>query len=68
VQQALKTLDEGQRGVLDLVDIEGLSYEEAAQALELPVNTVRSRLSRARQALKEKLSRLKKRLGEEKRS
>jgi RNA polymerase sigma-70 factor (ECF subfamily) len=49
--------------VVDLVDIEGLSYEEAAQVLKLPVNTVRSRLSRARQALKLKLSRLHKRLG-----
>ena len=48
----------------DLVDIEGLSYEQAAKVLEIPVNTVRSRLSRAREQLKQKLVRLRKRLGE----
>lgn len=65
VQQALQSLDEGQRKVVDLVDIEGLSYEGAAQILKVPVNTVRSRLSRARQTLKLKLKRLQKRLGDE---
>ena len=65
VQQALKSLDEGQRSVVDLVDIEGLSYEQASQVMKVPVNTVRSRLSRARQTLKLKLSRLRKRLGDE---
>ena len=65
VQQALQSLDEGQRKVVDLVDIEGLSYEGAAQVLKVPVNTVRSRLSRARQTLKLKLKRLHKRLGDE---
>ena len=65
VQQALHSLDEGQRKVVDLVDIEGLSYEGAAQVLKVPVNTVRSRLSRARQTLKLKLKRLQKRLGDE---
>jgi RNA polymerase sigma-70 factor (ECF subfamily) len=65
VQQALQSLEEGQRKAVDLVDIEGLSYEEAALVLKLPVNTVRSRLSRARQTLKLKLGRLRKRLGDE---
>jgi RNA polymerase sigma-70 factor (ECF subfamily) len=64
VQSALGSLEEGQRKVVDLVDIEGLSYEETADILKVPVNTVRSRLSRARQTLKLKLGRLKKRLGE----
>jgi len=50
--------------VVELVDIEELSYEAAAQVLEVPVNTVRSRLSRARQQLKLKMVRLRKRLGE----
>jgi RNA polymerase sigma-70 factor (ECF subfamily) len=65
VQKALQSLEEGQRKVVDLVDIEGLSYEQASQVMKVPVNTVRSRLSRARQTLKLKLSRLRKRLGDE---
>lgn len=65
VQAALRGLDEGQRKVVDLVDIEGLSYEQASQVMKVPVNTVRSRLSRARQQLKLKLGRLRKRLGDE---
>jgi RNA polymerase sigma-70 factor (ECF subfamily) len=36
---------------LILREIEGLSYQEMGQALNIPVNTVRSRLKRARQAL-----------------
>ena len=40
-----------------LRDVEGLAYEEIAEALELPVGTVRSRLHRARLDLKEKLER-----------
>ena len=40
-----------------LRDIEGLSYEEIAQALGLELGTVRSRLHRARMDLKEKLER-----------
>jgi RNA polymerase sigma-70 factor (ECF subfamily) len=49
--------------VVELVDIEELSYDEAARVLQVPVNTVRSRLSRARRQLKQKLVRLRKRLG-----
>ena len=39
--------------VLSLVAVEGLKYEEAAEVLDVPVGTVRSRLSRARARLKE---------------
>lgn len=42
---------------LILREIEGLSYREIADALKIPVNTVRSRLKRARQALWEKAGR-----------
>ena len=61
---SLASLEAGQRKVVELVDIEELSYEQAAQVLKVPVNTVRSRLSRARQQLKAKMLRLRKRLGE----
>ncbi|MCA1323840.1 sigma-70 family RNA polymerase sigma factor [Herbaspirillum sp. alder98] len=42
-----------QRALLLLVSVEGLSYQEAAHALDLPIGTVMSRLSRARCALRE---------------
>lgn len=48
---AMAGLPEGQREVLALVAIEGLSYREAAETLNVPVGTVMSRLSRAREAL-----------------
>lgn len=48
---AMRELPEGQREVLALVAIEGLSYREVAETLDLPVGTVMSRLSRARDAL-----------------
>lgn len=52
VRQALEKLDVGEREILMLREYEQLSYEEIAQLLRLPVNTVRSRLFRARMALK----------------
>jgi transposase len=42
-----------QREVILLVGLEGMSYEAAAQILEVPVGTVRSRLSRGRDALRQ---------------
>ena len=45
----------GQRQVISLVDLEGCSYIEVAQILDMPIGTVMSRLSRARKALKERL-------------
>jgi RNA polymerase sigma-70 factor (ECF subfamily) len=55
--RAIAELPEDRRIVVVLRDIEGLSYEEIAQVLELELGTVRSRLHRARTELKEKLER-----------
>ncbi len=51
VRRFVGRLPEEQRSVLLLVTVEGLSYKEVAELLELPVGTVNSRLARARQAL-----------------
>ena len=48
---AIDGLAPEQRATLLLVSVEGLSYREAAQVMEVPVGTVRSRISRARSAL-----------------
>ncbi len=55
VQLALDGLPQEFRTAVVLADIEGLSYDEVAQALRCPVGTVRSRLHRARQMLREAL-------------
>lgn len=55
VQTALKLLSPALRSVVVLVDMEGLGYEETAKILDCPLNTVRSRIVRARLALKESL-------------
>lgn len=55
VREALEKLDATAREVLLLREYEQLSYAEIAGLLRLPVNTVRSRLFRARMALKELL-------------
>ena len=51
VLRALETLPEEQRSVLLLISVEDLSYAEAAKVLDIPVGTVMSRLSRARNKL-----------------
>ncbi len=53
VNQALNQLKEDDREILLLKDVQGLPYEEVAQILELPMGTVKSRISRARLAFKE---------------
>lgn len=51
LETALQKLSSAHRDVLLLIVIEGFSYEEAADMLEVPLGTVRSRLSRARREL-----------------
>ena len=55
VQEAIDTLHPEHRTVVVLFDINGLSYEEISEMLEVPLGTVKSRLNRARIALKERL-------------
>lgn len=55
LQAALAELPQAMREVLLMVGVDELSYEEAAALLTVPVGTVRSRLSRARSALRAKL-------------
>lgn len=55
IQQALAKLEDREREILMLREYEQLSYDEIAALLHLPVNTVRSRLFRARAALKNQL-------------
>lgn len=51
VQRAMAELPDEQRMAIALVLIEGLSYKEAADALEIPIGTLTSRLARGREAL-----------------
>ena len=57
LHRAITELPEDRRIVVVLRDLEGLAYEEIAQVLGLELNTVRSRLHRARADLKGKLER-----------
>jgi RNA polymerase sigma-70 factor, ECF subfamily len=51
VRRALERLPADQRAALLLVTVEGLSYKEAAEVVQVPVGTIMSRLARARIAL-----------------
>ena len=55
IAQAIDRLPTTLRTVLVLSDVEGLSYPEIAQVLNIPVGTVKSRLSRARAAVRDTL-------------
>jgi RNA polymerase sigma-70 factor (ECF subfamily) len=58
VQKCITSLDEEYREVLVLRDIQGFSYEEIQAILKIPDGTVKSRLSRARNALKDCLTKV----------
>jgi len=53
LSRALQELDDDQRAVVVLRDIEGLDYQEIGDILEVPPGTVKSRLHRGRMALRE---------------
>jgi RNA polymerase sigma factor (sigma-70 family) len=55
ISNALNSLDVDFRTVIILCDLEGFKYDEMAKILDIPIGTVRSRLHRARNLLKEKL-------------
>src|SRR5918994_51965 len=57
IDAALRELPAKHRQVLELVDMDGLNYQEAAQVLGVPVGTVMSRLHRARKSMKHRLDR-----------
>ena len=58
LREAIDALVEPFRTAVILVDVEDLSYESAAEVMEVPIGTVRSRLFRGRRLLQEKLASL----------
>lgn len=63
VYQALNSLPEEFKEVIQLCDIEGFTYEEIANMVESPIGTVRSRLYRGRKLLRSKLNEFAKKHG-----
>ncbi|MDH3946206.1 MAG: sigma-70 family RNA polymerase sigma factor, partial [Chromatiales bacterium] len=55
VEDAIRGLPEDLRTAILLREIEGMSYEEIAEAMTCPVGTVRSRIFRAREAIDKRL-------------
>ena len=55
VNQTIEQLPEELRTAIQLREIEGMSYEDIAQAMDCPIGTVRSRIFRAREAIAEQL-------------
>ncbi len=55
VNQAMQALPEELRQAVTLREIEGLSYEEIAEAMNCPIGTVRSRIFRAREAISQRV-------------
>jgi RNA polymerase sigma-70 factor (ECF subfamily) len=58
VQSCINSLDDEYREILVLRDIQGLSYDEIRDILKIPDGTVKSRLFRARDALKDRLKKV----------
>ena len=58
MQECINLLDAEYREVLVLRDIQGFSYEEIGDILKVPGGTVKSRLFRARDALKDRLKKV----------
>lgn len=56
IRKAVSLLSDEHRIVIGLVLVDGLSYKEAAEVLEIPIGTLTSRLARAREALQGLLS------------
>lgn len=56
LQESLDELPDNMRDILLMVGVDEISYEDAAAMLTVPVGTVRSRVSRARAALRDKLA------------
>jgi RNA polymerase sigma-70 factor, ECF subfamily len=56
ILEELELLPEAYRMAIQLCDVEQMSYEEASQAMDVPIGTVRSRLFRARALLRERLA------------
>ncbi len=55
IRKAVDELPEPHHSIIVLVDLEGMTYQEAAEVLDVPVGTVRSRLYRARRMIQEAL-------------
>ena len=58
VQKALRSLPEDFKAAVILVDVEDMTYQEAAAVLEVPIGTVRSRISRGRGLMRQALEKL----------
>ena len=55
IQRSILSLSEDQKAVLVLIDVQGLSYDETAEAVGASLGTVKSRLSRARARVRDSL-------------
>lgn len=56
IAAAIEALPDELRTAITLRELEGLSYEEIAEAMDCPIGTVRSRIFRAREAIEERLA------------
>jgi len=59
IKEAIKLLPENQRSIFVLYEIQGMKYKEISKILEIPINTVKVYLMRARKQLQIKLSEIK---------